>query len=124
MEENARLRASELNIKPKIYKVPGVVEIPIIVKKLALKKEFDAIITLGAVIRGETTHYDYVCNQVSYGCQKIALEQNIPVIFGILTCENDEQAFDRIGGKMGNKPKEMMDGAALMIDLVKQIDAE
>ena len=124
MEENALLRANELNIQPKIYKVPGVVEIPIIAKKLALKGKFDAIITLGAVIRGETTHYDYVCDQVSYGCQKIALEQNIPVIFGVLTCENDEQAFDRIGGKMGNKPKEMIDVAVTMIDLMKQIDAE
>jgi 6,7-dimethyl-8-ribityllumazine synthase len=124
MEENAMLRATDLNINPKIYKVPGVVEIPIIAKKLALKGEFDAIITLGAVIRGETTHYDYVCNQVSYGCQKIALEQNIPVIFGILTCENDEQAFDRINDKKSNKPKEMIDTAVTMIDLMKQIDAE
>ena len=124
MEENALLRANELNIQPKIYKVPGVVEIPIIAKKLALKGKFDAIITLGAVIRGETTHYDQVCDQVSYGCQKIALDQNIPVIFGVLTCENDEQAFDRIGGKMGNKPKEMIDVAVTMIDLMKQIDAE
>ncbi|MGB4191845.1 MAG: 6,7-dimethyl-8-ribityllumazine synthase [Rickettsiales bacterium] len=122
MEKNAVERAEELGVFSKIYRVPGVVEIPIIAKKLALKNDFDAIVALGAVIRGETTHYDYVCNQVSYGCQKIALTYDIPIIFGILTCETELQAYDRIGGKMGNKPKDMIDTAIEMINLIKEID--
>ena len=124
MEENALTRAVELNITPKLYKVPGAIEIPIIAKKLAEKDSFDAIITLGTVIRGETTHYDYVCNQVSYGCQKIALKYGIPVIFGVLTCENEAQILDRIGGKKGNKPREMVDVAVSMIDLIRKINEE
>ena len=122
MEEFVKKRLNELNIEENIYKVPGAVELPIIAKKLALKKCFDAVIILGAVIRGETTHYDYVCQQASYGCQKIALEQMIPVLFGVLTCENEAQAFDRLGGKMGNKAIEMVDGAIQMIDLMRKID--
>ena len=122
MEKSAITRLAELNIPAVVYRVPGAVELPIIAKKLALKKSLDAIIILGAVIRGETTHYDYVCSQVSYGCQKIALEQMIPVIFGVLTCENEEQAFDRLGGKKGNKAKEMVDTAVTMIDLMREID--
>jgi len=122
MQHQALLRATELGIKPKIYNVPGAVELPIIAKKLAAKSLFDAIVVLGAVIRGETTHYDYVCNQVSYGCQKVALEHSVPVIFGVLTCETEAQAMERIGGKMGNKPKEMIDAAVAMIDLIRDID--
>lgn len=124
MENNARERARELNIEPKIFKVPGAIELPIVAEKLAIKKTYDAIIVLGAVIRGETTHYDYVCQQVSYGCQKVSLTHVIPVIFGVLTCENEAQAFDRIGGKMGNKPKEMVDVAVTMIDIMRTIDEE
>ncbi|MEK6734043.1 MAG: 6,7-dimethyl-8-ribityllumazine synthase [Pseudomonadota bacterium] len=124
MEKNALKRAAELGITPKVYRVPGAIEIPIIAEKLSASKKFEAIITLGAVIRGETTHYDYVCNQLSYGCQKVALKHSLPVIFGVLTCETEAQAFDRIGGKMGNKPKEMIDVAVEMINLLREIDAE
>ena len=100
MEQYTIDRLIELSITNyKIVKVPGAIELPIIAKKLALTKKYDAVIVLGAVIRGETTHYDYVCNQVSYGCQKISLEQMIPIIFGVLTCENNQQALDRLGGK-------------------------
>jgi len=122
MQHQALLRAMELGINPKVYNVPGAVELPIIAKKLAAKSLFDAIVVLGAVIRGETTHYDYVCNQVSYGCQKVALEHSVPVIFGVLTCETEAQAMERIGGKMGNKPQEMIDTAVAMIDLIRDID--
>lgn len=105
-----------------IVKVPGAVELPIIAKQLALTKKYQAIIVMGAVIRGETSHYDYVCSQVSYGVQKIAIEQMIPVIFGLLTCENDEQAYARIGGSMGNKPRECLDAAIAMISIMSKID--
>lgn len=122
MEKNAIERAEELGVLLNIYRVPGAIEIPFIAKKIALKNDFDAIVVLGAVIRGETTHYDYVCSQVSYGCQKISLSYDIPIIFGILTCETELQAYDRIGGKMGNKPKDMIDVAVEMINLIKEID--
>jgi 6,7-dimethyl-8-ribityllumazine synthase len=122
MQHQALLRAMELDIKPKVYNVPGAVELPIIAQKLAAKSLFDAIIVLGAVIRGETDHYGYVCNQVSYGCQKVALDYSVPVIFGVLTCETEAQALERIGGKMGNKPKEVVDTAVAMIDLMRDID--
>lgn len=122
MEKNAIERAEELGVLLNIYRVPGAIEIPFIAKKIALKNDFDAIVVLGAVIRGETTHYDYVCSQVSYGCQKISLSYDIPIIFGILTCETELQAYDRIGGKMGNKPKDMIDTAVEMINLIKEID--
>ncbi len=121
MERLMRESLTQLNIPPFIYNVPGAIELPLIAKKLALKGHFNAIIVLGAVIRGDTSHYDYVCSQVSYGCQKIALEQMIPIIFGVLTCENEIQAFDRLGGKMGNKVKEAVDTAITMIDLMRDI---
>jgi 6,7-dimethyl-8-ribityllumazine synthase len=110
-------RFSELNIHAHeltIIKVPGAVEIPLIAKLLAKKNLYQAIICLGAVIRGETTHYDYVCDQVSQGCQRIMLEHEVPVVFGVLTTENEAQALDRIGGKHGHKGKEAVDAAIEM----------
>ena len=104
-----------------IFSVPGAIEIPIIAATLASKKTYDAIVCLGAVIRGETSHYDYVCLQVSYGCQKIAIEQKIPIIFGILTTDNDQQALDRCGGIHGHKGVECADAALDMIDLMRSI---
>lgn len=94
--------------------VPGAVEIPLIAKRYA-ERGYDAVICLGAVIRGETTHYDYVCQQVSYGCQRVALDYDVPVIFGILTTENGEQAFDRLGGKHGHKGRDAADTAMEMV---------
>lgn len=102
----------------KIVKVPGAVEIPLIAQVLAKSKEYDAIICLGAVIRGETSHYDYVCEQVSQGCQRVMLDHSIPVIFGILTTENEEQAKDRVGGKEGHKGMEAADAAIKMINII------
>jgi len=100
--------------------VPGAVEIPWIAKKLALKKRYHEIIALGAVIRGETTHYDYVCQQVSQGIQQVALDHQTPIIFGVLTTENGEQARERIGGIHGHKG---VDAANAALDMIQLIDA-
>ena len=92
---------SEENID--IAWVPGAFEVPFIAKKMAESKKYDAVIGLGTVIRGATTHYDYVCNEAAKGIAKISLETGIPVIFGIVTTENIEQAIERAGTKAGNK---------------------
>lgn len=101
--------------------VPGAVEIPFIAQRFAATKQYAAVICLGAVIRGDTTHYDYVCQQVSFGCQKVALEKNIPVIFGVLTTENEEQALERTGGTHGHKGSDAVDAALDMISVLQQI---
>lgn len=105
-----------------LIEVPGAVEIPLIAKQLAKKRRFGAIIALGAVIRGETTHYDYVCQQVSEGCQRVALDFDIPVIFGVLTTENERQARDRVGGQHGHKGVEAADCACKMYHILKDIE--
>ncbi len=105
----------------KTFHVPGAVEIPLIAKLLAKSKKYDAIICLGAVIRGETSHYDYVCEQVSQGCQRVMLECDLPVIFGLLTTENIKQAIDRVGGKEGHKGIEAADAAVEMIQVVNSL---
>lgn len=101
--------------------VPGAVEIPLVAQRLARADGYEAIICLGAVIRGETSHYDYVCDQVSQGCQRVALENDIPVIFGILTTDNEQQALDRVGGKHGHKGREAVDAALEMVSVLRQI---
>ena len=83
--------------------VPGAFEVPFIAKKLAEKGEYDAVIGLGTVIRGSTTHYDYVCNEAAKGIAQVGLQTGIPVIFGIVTTESIEQALERSGTKAGNK---------------------
>lgn len=113
-------RGVPMSLTP-IYYVPGAVEIPVLASKLASSRKFDGIICLGAVIRGETSHFDYVCMQVSYGCQKVAIEYTIPVIFGILTTDNEAQALDRCGGIHGHKGIECADVALDMIALMEQI---
>ena len=102
--------------------VPGAFEIPLIASKLAASKKYDAIICLGAVIRGATTHYDYVCSEVSKGIASVSLATGVPVMFGILTTENIEQAIERAGTKAGNKGYDCASGAIEMINLVKQIE--
>jgi 6,7-dimethyl-8-ribityllumazine synthase len=102
-----------------VIDVPGAIEIPLIAKKIAMQKSYDAIICLGAVIRGETSHYDYVCEQASSGCQQVMLQYDIPVIFGVLTTENEEQAFDRAGGSHGHKGCDAVDAALEMIKLMR-----
>lgn len=102
--------------------VPGAIEIPIIAKRLAKSGVFEAVVCLGAVIRGDTSHYDYVCNQVSDGCQRIALDHEVPVIFGVLTTDNEEQALARVGGEHGHKGREAIDAAMAMVSVMRQLD--
>ena len=101
--------------------VPGAVEIPLTAHLLAKTGAYAAIICLGAVVRGETSHYDYVCDQVSHGCKEVALRHEIPIIFGVLTTENEEQAMARAGGAHGNKGKDAIDAAFDMISVIQQI---
>jgi len=115
------IKNSAEKINYDVYHVPGAVEIPLIAQTLARQQQVDAIICLGAVIRGETTHYDYVCEQVSNGCQRVALDHHIPVIFGVLTTENETQAWDRLGGKHGHKGHDAADTAIHMSQLLRQL---
>lgn len=101
--------------------VPGAFEIPVIAKKMAASGKYDAVICLGAVIRGATSHYDYVCNEVSKGVASVSLETGAPVMFGVVTTENIEQAIERAGTKAGNKGYDCAMGALEMIDLMKQL---
>jgi len=101
--------------------VPGAFEIPLAAKKMAMSGRYDAVICLGTVIRGATSHYDYVCNEVSKGVAAVGLESGIPVMFGIVTTENIEQAIERAGTKAGNKGYDCAMGALEMIDLMKQM---
>lgn len=104
-----------------VYWVPGAFEIPFITKKLATKKNYDGLITLGTVIRGATTHYELVCSEVAKGVAHVGLESDIPVMFGILTTETIEQAIERAGTKAGNKGGEVAQGLLEMISLNKQL---
>lgn len=103
--------------------VPGAFEIPLVAKKLASSGNYDAVITLGCVIRGATSHYDYVCNEVAKGISKVNDQTNVPVIFGILTTESIEQAVERAGTKAGNKGAEAAVSAIEMANLLKSIKA-
>jgi 6,7-dimethyl-8-ribityllumazine synthase len=100
-----------------IVKVPGAFEIPLAAQKMAGAKKYDAVICLGAVIRGATSHYDYVCAEVSKGIASVSLETGIPVMFGILTTETIEQAIERAGTKAGNKGFDTALGAIEMANL-------
>lgn len=102
--------------------VPGAFEIPLVASKMAKSGKYDAVICLGAVIRGATSHYDYVCNEVSKGIASVSLESGIPVMFGILTTENIEQAIERAGTKAGNKGYDCALGAIEMVNLLREID--
>lgn len=101
--------------------VPGAFEIPLVASKMAKSGKYDAVICLGAVIRGDTTHYDYVCNEVSKGIATVSLESGIPVMFGVLTTENIEQAIARAGSKGGNKGYDCALGAVEMVNLLRTI---
>lgn len=103
--------------------VPGAFEIPLVAKKLASSGNYDAVITLGCVIRGATSHYDYVCNEVAKGVSKVNDQTNVPVIFGILTTESIEQAVERADTKAGNKGAEAAVSAIEMANLLKSIKA-
>lgn len=102
--------------------VPGAFEIPVIAKKMAESGRYDAVICLGAVIRGTTSHYDYVCNEVSKGIAQVSMASGIPVMFGVLTTENIEQAIERAGTKAGNKGAECASGAIEMVNLIRALE--
>ena len=104
-----------------VVKVPGAFEIPVIAQKCAKSNKYNAIITLGAVIKGSTTHYDYVCAEVSKGVASVGLETEIPVIFGVLTTDNIEQAIERAGTKAGNKGSDAAKSAIEMASLLKKV---
>lgn len=101
--------------------VPGAFEIPLIASKMAKSGKYDAVICLGAVIRGATSHYDYVCSEVSKGIANVSLSSDIPVMFGVLTTDNIEQAIERAGTKAGNKGYDCALGAIEMVNLVRQL---
>ena len=100
---------------------PGAFEIPLIAQKMAVSGKYDAVLCLGAVIRGATSHYDYVCSEVSKGVAQVSLQSGVPVMFGILTTDNIEQAIERAGSKAGNKGYDCATGAIEMINLLRQM---
>ena len=101
--------------------VPGAFEIPIVAKKMAESGKYDAVICLGAVIRGSTTHYDYVCSEVSKGVAQVGMQTGVPTLFGVLTTENIEQAIERAGTKAGNKGADCALAAMELASLMKKI---
>ncbi len=102
--------------------VPGAFEIPLIASKMAKSGKYDAVIALGAVIRGSTSHYDYVCAEVSKGVATVSLNSDIPVMFGILTTDTIEQAIERAGTKAGNKGADCAQGAIEMVNLIRSLE--
>lgn len=102
--------------------VPGAIELPLMAQRMAQTGRYAAIICYGAVIRGDTDHYDTVCQSVAYGCQRVALSQNLPVVFGVLTTHNEEQALARVGGSHGHKGYEAAEAAVAMVQQLEQLD--
>ena len=103
--------------------VPGAFEIPLIASKMAKSGKYDAVIALGAVIRGSTSHYDYVCSEVSKGIASVSLASDVPVMFGVLTTDTIEQAIERAGTKAGNKGADCAQGAIEMVNLIRALEA-
>ena len=122
--EDALLRHGFQEKQLDLYWVPGAFEIPSLASKLTNLKKYDAIICLGAVIRGATPHFDYVCAEVSKGIANISIEKNIPVLFGVLTTDDLTQAIERSGSKAGNKGFEVAMNAIEMIQLYKKIEED
>ncbi len=121
---SALRRLNELNFPEefiRVVHVPGAVEIPLVCKRIASAGTARAIVTLGAVIRGETTHYDYVCQYAADGCLAVSMEYELPVVFGVLTTENGEQAFARSGGEHSDKGRESVDTALEMVQVMDQL---
>ena len=119
LDELKRHGVSEENID--IVKVPGAFEIPVTAQKFAVTNKYNAIITLGAVIKGSTPHFDYVSAEVSKGIAQVSLQTGIPVIFGVLTTDNIEQAIERAGTKAGNKGSDAAKTAIEMVNLFKMV---
>lgn len=119
LEEGAFNRLLELGVTDHQIirvRVPGAIEIPL-AASLLLRRECDAVIALGAVIQGDTKHFDYVCNSVERGCTQLMLETKKPVVFGVLTTDNEEQAFERVGGSHGHKGRDAAEVAIEMLSL-------
>ncbi len=119
---DALLRHGATEEQVSVIKVPGAFEIPLTAKKLAESGRYDAVICLGAVIRGSTPHFDYVAAEVSKGIASVALESSIPVTFGVLTTDNLEQAIERAGSKSGNKGYDGAMAAIEMVNLFKELE--
>jgi 6,7-dimethyl-8-ribityllumazine synthase len=122
--DGAQERLAELDFPKEnitIAWVPGAIEIPITAQRFARTGKYAAVICFGAVIFGETRHFDYVCQQVSHGCQQVALTEDLPVIFGVLTTDNLEQAHDRTGGRKGHVGRYSVDAAFELISVLGQI---
>ncbi|MBW1678678.1 MAG: 6,7-dimethyl-8-ribityllumazine synthase [Deltaproteobacteria bacterium] len=117
---DALLRHGAKETDIEIYRVPGAFEIPLTAKKIALAKKYDAIICLGAVIRGDTPHFDYIAAEVSKGIATVGLETGAPIIFGVLTTDTIEQAIERSGSKAGNKGWDAANAAVEMVNLYKE----
>ena len=105
-----------------IVRVPGAFDIPIVARKLALSRRYEAIIALGAVVRGQTPHFDFVAGECASGLSRIALETGVPIAFGVLTTDTMEQALDRAGGKAGNKGADAALAAIEMANLLRRLD--
>jgi 6,7-dimethyl-8-ribityllumazine synthase len=120
MDALKRHGATEKQIE--IVRVPGAFDIPLVVRKLALSRRYDALVTLGAVVRGQTPHFDYVAGECASGIARIALESGVPIAFGVLTTDTMEQAVDRAGGKAGNKGADAALVAIEMANLLRRLD--
>ena len=121
---DALLRHGATEEQVSVIKVPGAFEIPLTAKKLAESGRYDAVICLGAVIRGATPHFDYVAAEVSKGIASVSLESSIPVTFGVLTTDNLEQAIERAGSKSGNKGYDVAMAAIEMVNLFKELESD
>lgn len=119
IDELKRHGVNEENID--VVWTPGAFEIPLVAKRCAKSGKYNAIITLGAIIKGSTSHYDYVCAELSKGIAQVGLETEVPVLFGVLTTENIEQAIERSGTKAGNKGSDAAKAAIEMANLLKEI---
>jgi len=118
---NTLLRHGAADDKLTIVHVPGSFEIPLVADRLAKSGKYAAVICLGAVIQGQTTHHDYINHQVAAGLREASLQSGVPVTFGVLTCQTMEQAIDRAGGKAGNKGNEAALAAIEMISVLRQL---
>jgi 6,7-dimethyl-8-ribityllumazine synthase len=105
-----------------IIKVPGAFDMPVVARRLAMSHRYDAIVALGAVIRGQTTHFDYVAGECASGLARVASDTGIPVAFGVLTTENTEQALERAGGKAGNKGADAAASAIELVNLLRRLE--
>jgi 6,7-dimethyl-8-ribityllumazine synthase len=124
MLADVQSRCADMGLKAQqltVVWVPGAVEIPVVAKKLAAGGQYDAIMCLGIVIKGETAHFDYVAQQCSQGCQQVAITHQLPVVFGVLTTYDEAQALARINGEKGHVGIEVVDTALHMVSVMQQL---